>query len=567
MNKKNDLFIQWLVLAAGIFFFVPFLGRAHLFDWDEINFAEAAREMLATGNFLQVQNNFQPFWEKPPLFFWMQALSMSAFGVNEFAARFVNALCGIVTLLVVYRIGKQLFDRRFGLLWAGAFLGSFLPHLFFKSGIIDPVFNLFIFLGIYFIFKSENSPKQKSSIVNLISAGVFLGLASLTKGPVAILVPVLCICVYWIVVRFRKFLSIRGIVLCACATAVVSFLWYGIETLAHGPWFVTEFIKYQIRLFSTGDAGHGRPFWFHFVVLLFGCFPASFLAIRSFLAPRRNGAGALADADADADAPAHAQRSFRRWMLVLFWVVLVLFSIVKTKTVLYSSLAYFPITFLAAYHMHGVLVGKYVWNRWLTISLAAFGLLVAAVITVFPVVMMHTGWFIPYVNDWFARECLKNPVRWEWYETLVGAGYMLALIGSIVALMRKRFVAGFGVLLMSTALCLQAAMILFVPKMETITDAGPIHFYESCAGKNVYARSLFKTYADLFYFRKQPGGNPKSYDREWLLTGPIDKPAYFVCRIDKAKEFRAMRELREIKEEYGYVYFMRDVPSGSAGTR
>jgi hypothetical protein len=201
------------------------------------------------------------------------------------------------------------------------------------------------------------------------------------------------------------------------------------------------------------------------------------------------------------------------------------------------------------------------------VTLAAFGLLVGAVITIFPVVMMHTGWFIPYVNDFFARECLKNPVQWHWYEMAVGAGYCAALFVTIAAMAKKRYVAGFAVLLLSTALCLQAAMILFVPKMETITDAGPIRFYQSLAGKNVYARSLFKTYADLFYFQKQPGGNPGSYDREWLLTGPIDKPAYFVCRIDKAPGFRAMKQLREIKEEYGYVYFVRDVPVEGAGSR
>jgi 4-amino-4-deoxy-L-arabinose transferase-like glycosyltransferase len=560
---KKETLIQLLVLFAGIFFFVPFLGRAHLFDWDEINFAEAAREMLATGNFLQVQNNFQPFFEKPPLFFWGQALSMSVFGINEFAARFVCALCGIITLLIVYRIGKQLFDRRFGLLWAGAFLGSFLPHLFFKSGIIDPVFNLLIFLGMYFIFKSENSANRKGSLSNLAYAGVFLGLASLTKGPVAILIAILCAGAYWILSRFRKVFSLWGILTCALAAALVSLVWYGVETFAHGPLFVTEFVKYQIRLFSTGDAGHGRPFWFHFVILLFGCFPASFLAIRSFLPQGKNTPNAGANADAE------TQRRFVRWMLVLFWVVLVLFSIVKTKTVLYSSLAYFPITFLAAYHMHGVLTGRFKWNRWLTVTLATFGLLVGAVITVFPVVMMHTNWFIPYVNDFFARECLKNPVQWHWYEMLAGACYCAALIVTVVAMAKKRYVAGFAVLLLSTALCLQAAMILFVPKMETITDAGPIRFYQSLAGKNVYARSLFKTYADLFYFRKQPGGNPRSYDREWLLTGPIDKPAYFVCRIDKAPGFRAMQQLREIKEEYGYVYFVRDVPapSAAAGSR
>ena len=542
-NQKQDILIQLLILFAGLFFFVPFLGNAFLFDWDELNFAEAAREMLASGNFLQVQINFQPFWEKPPLFFWFQALSMSLFGVGEFAARFVNALAGVITLLAVYGIGKKIFDRTFGLLWAGAFLGSFLPHLFFKSGIIDPVFNLFIFLGIYFVYKSERTEGDETHAAPLALAGVFLGLATLTKGPVAILIAVLCAGAYWALGRFKPFLSVKGVAVCAAAACAVSLAWYGIETLAHGPWFITEFIKYQFRLLTTGDAGHGRPFWFHFVVLLLGCFPASFLAIRSFLPSK-----------ADPDI----QKRFTRWMLVLFWVVLILFSIVRTKTVLYSSLCWFPITYLAAYHMHAVITGKFDWRRWLTLSLAVFGLIVALVIAAFPVVMMHTAWLIPLVKDPFARECLTYPGHWSYWETGIGLGYAAALITAAVLAGRKRFAAGFAVLLLSTALCLQAAMILFVPNVENYAGAGPIRFYKSLQGKDVYAKSLFKSYADLFYSRKQPGGNPKSYDVEWLLNGPIDKPAYFVCRIDKAPQYRKMAQLREIKAEYGFVYFVRE---------
>ena len=75
-----------------MFLFFPFLGQSHLFDWDEINFAEAAREMIVTGDYLRVQINFQMFWEKPPFFIWLQVLSMKSFGINEFAARFPNAL-------------------------------------------------------------------------------------------------------------------------------------------------------------------------------------------------------------------------------------------------------------------------------------------------------------------------------------------------------------------------------------------------------------------------------------------------------------------------------------------
>jgi len=547
LTKKNELLIQILILCAGAFLFLPFLGKAHLFDWDEINFAEGAREMLATGNFLQVQIDFKPFWEKPPLFMWCQALSMSVFGVNEFAARFVNAFFGIVTLLLLYRIGKQIYDRKFGLLWAAALAGSFLPHLFYKSGIIDPVFNLFIFLGVYSIYKGEIAKTGKTPYAWFALAGAFLGLGTLTKGPVAILVPVLCAGVYWCVAKFRRFMPVRGVLTIALAAAGVSLLWYGLETLVHGPWFVTEFVKYQIRLFSTGDAGHGRPFWFHAVILLFGCFPASFMALRVLL-PR-----------ASAQATDN-QKRFTKWMVILFWTVLILFSIVKTKTVLYSSLTYFPLTFLAAYHMHGVCSGSFVWKRWLTWSLAGFGLLVGTIIMIFPLVMTHTHWIIPLIKDKFAVACLANPVHWSVAECGIGAAYICALVVAVVLLEKKRFTAGFSVMLLSTALCLQVAMFDFVPKMELYTGGGPIRFYQSLQNKNCYAHSLFKTYADMFYFQKKPGNNPKASDSDWLLSGPIDKPAYFVCRIDRAFVYRVMPQLKEIKEEYGFVYFVRDVP-------
>ena len=71
-----------IAIALCILLFVPFLGRVHLFDWDEINFAECAREMVTSGNYSTVTIDYLPFWEKPPLFIWMQAISMKIFGIN-----------------------------------------------------------------------------------------------------------------------------------------------------------------------------------------------------------------------------------------------------------------------------------------------------------------------------------------------------------------------------------------------------------------------------------------------------------------------------------------------------
>jgi 4-amino-4-deoxy-L-arabinose transferase-like glycosyltransferase len=142
--------LQLLIAAVAALLFVPGLGAVHLFDWDEINFAEIAREMLATGDWSQPQIDYRPFHEKPPLFIWLQALSMKAFGVGEFAARLPNAINGLMTLLVLYRIGDQLRGRsvRHG---CGCWHISApsCPHLYFRSGIIDPWFNLFIFLGLH----------------------------------------------------------------------------------------------------------------------------------------------------------------------------------------------------------------------------------------------------------------------------------------------------------------------------------------------------------------------------------------------------------------------------------
>ncbi len=126
-KNRQLLLIQIGIVLFASLLFIPGLGMAHLFDWDELNFAESAREMLVSGNYFTVQINFEPFWEKPPLFIWMQALSMKLFGVNEFAARLPNALCGITTLLVLFNIGRTVKNIQFGLLWMFMYLCSVLP--------------------------------------------------------------------------------------------------------------------------------------------------------------------------------------------------------------------------------------------------------------------------------------------------------------------------------------------------------------------------------------------------------------------------------------------------------
>ena len=561
MPRIPSRFIPVLLVLAGALFYFPFLGRVHLFDWDEINFAESAREMIVTGNYTRVQINFQPFWEKPPLFFWLQVLAMKAFGINEFAARFPNAVMGIVTLLVLYFVGKKSVDERFGLLWALAYFGSLTPHLYFKSGIIDPTFNLFIFLSVWFIAQAVTAYGTPKATRLAAFSGLFVGLAVLTKGPVGGLLLGLTFLVYWAIQRFRPILSfLNGLLFFGCGLAVAS-VWFGLELVKNGFWFFEEFFRYQIRLFSTPDAGHQQPFYYHFVVVLLGCFPMSLLAIRGFFSD-------AADARPDFNGPAFRSErasgykseravSFRRWMIILFWVVMILFSIVKTKIVHYSSMAWFPVSYLAATVLYRYLNGALQWNRWLTIGIAVIGGVLALLITALPLVGMNAADLIPYIKDRFAAANLTAPVEWQGWEWVIGTAYGVIILGLLV-LRQKRPVGSVVTLFLATPVLLWFVLPAIVPKIERYTQGAVIDFYEAKQGQDVYIEPIgYKSYAHLFYFQKQPPTNPNSYREDWLINGPVDKPAFFVTRNINIDQYRYHPNLEIIREEAGFVFLRR----------
>ncbi|MFN9114613.1 MAG: ArnT family glycosyltransferase, partial [Bacteroidota bacterium] len=314
MKRINPYLLIFFIAAI---MFTHSLGNVSLFDWDEINFAESAREMIETGNYMRVQINYDPFWEKPPLFFWMQVTSMQLFGVNEWAARLPNALCGIATLLVLFAIGKRLQNERFAYWWVLLYAGTFLPHLYFKSGIIDPWFNLFIFLGIYFLSRYlqplVSTDKQEKK--HLYFSALFTGLSVLTKGPVGLLVVVLTYFLFFFLAKRRLRLTFADIIKWGIGVVLVAMIWFGLEILQHGWWFVEEFVRYQIRLAKTKDAGHGGFFLYHFVVLLIGCFPASWLIFKPKTSIEKNDSYPV----------------FRMMMISSLIVILVVFTLVRTK--------------------------------------------------------------------------------------------------------------------------------------------------------------------------------------------------------------------------------------------
>ena len=540
LQRRPYLF--WVLV--GCLVYMPFLGSSQLFDWDEINFAESAREMLVTGDYLTVQINFQPFWEKPPIFMWLQVLSFQVFGTftenawtsMEFAARFPNALVGIATLLILFRIGKKHVSASFGHLWAFSYLAAMTPHVYASSGIIDPLFNLFIFLGIY---SYSQFYAQPNSLRWAIYAGLSIGLGMLTKGPVALLLWGATLLVLGIWQQVWKSKPMSRLLLGACLSGVLAVLlfasWYAMIIMKFGWGIWDDFVAYQIRLMTTGDAGHGQPVYYHVLVLLLGCLPISIWAGARLL--RRKSSDDTID--------------LTRWMQVLFWVVLVIFSLVKTKIIHYSSMCWIPLTYFSAQVLTEFQSGQWTWKRSYSIALGIVGLLFGAVLTLVPLIGMYAAEASVYIKDAFVQGNLQAPVYWAGWEWLIGLTFIVLVLGTVV-----RSTVGFQriiQLMLGSVLVMMCFMAVVLPKIAGYTQATPIDFYVSHVGQQVYIETVgFKSFAHLLYFQKQ-GPSP---DGESLMKkSSTDRPSYFVMKSDAEDRFKYHPHLQLIKEENGFLFY------------
>lgn len=535
--SNNTAYSLLFLFAVSIIFFIG-LGHIHLFDWDEINFAESAREMIASNNYLRVQINYNPFWEKPPFFFWLQVVSMKIFGINEFAARFPNAVFGYIYLITFYLICTKHFNRKLGLIWGFVFVGSFLPHLYFKSGIIDPVFNYFIFMSIYFfarLFTGEGNLKKHALV-----AGIFSGLSVVTKGPVGLLLFGLTLLTYIGIKRFKILPSFRDILFFIFGISIIIGIWLGIEFNQNGFTMLEKFIAYHLDLFNTSVAGHEQPFFYHFVVILLGCFPISVFALPYLF-----------------KKSASIELDFKSWMLSLFWVVLILFSIATTKILHYSSMTYIPLSFLAAFFINQIILKQDSWRKYQTILFIFLGSIWGIVFIFLPIIMIYKEILFPFINDPFAISSMQLSIDWSGRESLIGVLFLIGISSSVFFIKRSRILL--ATVITSSTVSITLLMLLFfvLPKVEKITQGPAIEFYKSIEGEECYVDTYgYKSYAQYFYFKKPFSDFYKNM--KWFLSGEIDKPVYLVSKSTNI-ELDSHPNFTLIQKKGGFKFYLREV--------
>lgn len=280
------------VLILGLVCFLTFfagLGRGAIGDSDEAFYAEASREMVASGDWLTPYYNYELRFQKPILFYWFVATAYKAAGVGEAAARFPAALAGLGLAILTYLVGRRWFDAATGFFAATVVATSFGYFSIGRLSLPDLPLAFFIAAATWGLIEGIASPIASPAITVgrrrlwLAFAGVMMGLGLLAKGPVGVALPVLASLPVW----WKERRSVAGedaarlpgvidILLVAVLAFVVAAPWFVAMADHHGLAYMHRFfIGENLERFATDRYNEPRPIWFYVPIVLGGLMPWS----------------------------------------------------------------------------------------------------------------------------------------------------------------------------------------------------------------------------------------------------------------------------------------------------
>jgi 4-amino-4-deoxy-L-arabinose transferase-like glycosyltransferase len=228
--------------------------------------------MYKQGNWITPTLEGKPWLEKPPLYYWLTIPMYAVFGVSEKAARIGPAVCALTAGLAIFWLGATLWSRLAGVLGAAILLTSFGFAGFGRSASTDMPFTCFFTLAMAVLAAAT----EKSIGPKVLGAYVFLGLAILGKGPVAIILAIGIVIIFWLLTELsgtlRRFHIVPGLML----SMAVSVPWFWLAFKQNGFAFIaTFFINHNLARFVTDIHHHSQPFYYYLPVLLALIFPWS----------------------------------------------------------------------------------------------------------------------------------------------------------------------------------------------------------------------------------------------------------------------------------------------------
>jgi 4-amino-4-deoxy-L-arabinose transferase-like glycosyltransferase len=434
-------------IAAAVLYLAG-LGHPALWEPDEGRYAEVAREMAVSGDYITPRNDWVRYFEKPSLVYWLTAASLKVLGTNEFAVRCQAAVFSAGQVGITEAFGEVLFGATAGLLAA---LTLALSPLFFalaRFATPDPLLAFFFTaaLAAFYAAATASSFKTGTGRRWMLVASAMLALGTLTKGPVALLLPG-AIALAWLISegRLRDSVQIPWL-FCAIVYLGITMPWFIIAAYRN-PDFLTFYIIHEHLHRYLVNTEHGWGPWFFIPVVIAGMWPWFYFVPI----------GIVELLHANPDANTTSRRSVMHFLLIWFAIVFVFFSIPRSKLGEYILPAFPPLAIIAGYGLtclprlpphrgSRVLTGLFIFNSTILIGAAA-----AAIVS---------------------HDSLSLALRID----LITAALALA-VGSGLALIASK---GSRPSLVPTAIAL-GVLVMIAPLMKARIDAAPLYSYRELA--------------------------------------------------------------------------------------
>ncbi|MBW4361683.1 ArnT family glycosyltransferase [Flavobacterium taihuense] len=305
---KHPVTLILLVIFAVTLFQ---LGSWGLTETSEARYAQIAKEMIDSGDYIHPTKMGISHYHKPPLTYYITTLGYSLFGINEFGARFFLSIALLAQLILIYKTSLLLFnDRKGSLLTVALYFSTPLILASARNLTTDAYLNTFVLMAVYFWLRYLEEKKYFFLFYLALSLGFF------TKGPL-VFIPVFVFQLTWLYYN-KKRIKFSIYDFCGVILFLISCGWWYLAVILKNPLVLNYFTSNQIyqRIVSNDAFNRGKAFWYYLAFLPLSLFP---WIIYLFLTLKKIDITSIK----------------RKILLVSFVLIILIFSAFKTKLIFY----------------------------------------------------------------------------------------------------------------------------------------------------------------------------------------------------------------------------------------